>query len=288
MKPLFRKVQVGPEQSFSIRQDAVPYFYSHWHYHPEIEIVHILNGTGMLLVGDGVSNYREDDLIIIGANAPHFFRSDPQYFEQSMDLLSKSNVIHFDPNFWGETFMKLPEAASLSDLFSRIRKGMMIRGEARDQAGVLIDQMRQSSGIDRVILLLKVLKIFAGATDYTYVSQTEGTASLDEQNTKRIDQIFSFSLNNFTRDITLQEVADVANISVNSFCRYFKTHTRKTYFQFLLELRIGHACKLLAEEKLSISQIAYESGFNNLSHFNRTFKSIMKMRPNEYQQLYKV
>ena len=76
MKPLFRKVQVGPEQSFSIRQDAVPYFYSHWHYHPEIEIVHILNGTGMLLVGDGVSNYREDDLIIIGANAPHFFRSD--------------------------------------------------------------------------------------------------------------------------------------------------------------------------------------------------------------------
>jgi quercetin dioxygenase-like cupin family protein len=82
MKPLFRKVQVGPEQSFSIRQDAVPYFYSHWHYHPEIEIVHILNGTGMLLVGDGVSNYREDDLIIIGANAPHFL-------EATLNILSK-------------------------------------------------------------------------------------------------------------------------------------------------------------------------------------------------------
>ncbi|WP_044173055.1 AraC family transcriptional regulator [Flectobacillus major] len=287
MKPLFRKVQVMPEQSFSIRQDIVAYFYSHWHYHPELEIVHIHAGTGMLLVGDGVSNYREDDLIFIGSNAPHFFRSDPHYFEQSMDLQSRSTVIHFDANFWGEGFLKMPEAVVLNDLFIRARKGLLIRGEARDEIGVLMASMLDATSIDRVILLLKVLRRMANASDVQELSKTDDSATLDEQNTKRIDQIYSFSLNNFTREITLEEVAEVANISVNSFCRYFKTHTRKTYFQFLLELRIGHACKLLAEEKLSISQVAYESGFNNLSHFNRSFKAIMQLKPQQYQKLYR-
>ncbi len=259
-----------PTQSFSIRQDVVPYFYNHWHYHPEVEIVHVHEGTGMLLVGDGVSNYRENDLIVIGANAPHFFRSDDTYFEQGTPLLSKSTVIHFNPDF-----------------LTRASKGFLIRAESGNEAKELIATMLQATGLQRVILLLKVLNHLTRVESILELSKSEYTSSLDEVNTKRIDQIYSFSLNNFTREITLDEVSEVANISKNSFCRYFKTHTRKTYFQFLLELRVGHACKLLAEEHLSISQVAFESGFNNLSHFNRSFKTIMTMKPQSYQKLYR-
>ncbi len=287
MKPLFRKIQVMPEQSFSIRQDIVPYFYNHWHYHPECEIVHIHEGTGMLLVGDGVSSYRENDLIFIGSNASHFFKSDAQYADPSNNLLSKSTVIHFHANFWGENFLKMPESVVLNELLSRAKKGLIIRGGARDLIGQLMAQMLEARGLDRVILLLKALRAMTEAQEVEELSKTENLVSLDEINTKRIDQIYSFTLNNFTREITLQDVSDAASISVHSFCRYFKTHTRKTYFQFLLELRVGHACKLLAEEQLSISQIAYESGFNNLSHFNRSFKNIMELTPQQYKKLYK-
>ncbi len=287
MKPLFRKVQVMPTQSFSIRQDVVPYFYNHWHYHPEVEIVHVHEGTGMLLVGDGVSNYRENDLIVIGANAPHFFRSDDVYFEQGTALLSKSTVIHFNPDFLGQTFLEMSEMKNVTDFLNRARKGFLIRAESGSEAKELIATMLQATGLQRVILLLKVLNHLTRVESVLELSKSEYTSSLDEVNTKRIDQIYSFSLNNFTREITLDEVSEVANISKNSFCRYFKTHTRKTYFQFLLELRIGHACKLLAEEHLSISQVAFESGFNNLSHFNRSFKAIMTMKPQAYQKLYR-
>jgi AraC-like DNA-binding protein len=287
MKPLFRKVQVMPTQSFSIRQDVVPYFYNHWHYHPEVEIVHVHEGTGMLLVGDGVSNYRENDLIVIGANAPHFFRSDDAYFEQGTALLSKSTVIHFNPDFLGQTFLEMSEMKNVTDFLTRARKGFLIRAESGNEAKELIATMLQATGLQRVILLLKVLNHLTRVESILELSKSEYTSSLDEVNTKRIDQIYSFSLNNFTREITLDEVSEVANISKNSFCRYFKTHTRKTYFQFLLELRIGHACKLLAEEHLSISQVAFESGFNNLSHFNRSFKTIMTMKPQSYQKLYR-
>lgn len=287
MKPLFRKVQVMPTQSFSIRQDVVPYFYNHWHYHPEVEIVHVHEGTGMLLVGDGVSNYRENDLIVIGANAPHFFRSDDAYFEQGTPLLSKSTVIHFNPDFLGQTFLEMSEMKNVTDFLTRASKGFLIRAESGNEAKELIATMLQATGLQRVILLLKVLNHLTRVESILELSKSEYTSSLDEVNTKRIDQIYSFSLNNFTREITLDEVSEVANISKNSFCRYFKTHTRKTYFQFLLELRIGHACKLLAEEHLSISQVAFESGFNNLSHFNRSFKTIMTMKPQSYQKLYR-
>lgn len=287
MKPLFRKVQIMPEQSFSTNKDIVPYFYNHWHYHPEIEIVYIYEGTGTLLVGNGVKNYRENDLIIIGANVPHFFRSDPKYFEANTSLLSKSSVIHFNPAFWGDGFMQIPETIQLNELFQRARRGLMIGGSIKEEIVRLMSQMPNVLGIDKIIQLLKILSIIAQAEEVTEISKSEFDVSLDEHNTRRIDQIYSFSLNNFTREITLEEVAEVANISVNSFCRYFKTHTRKTYFQFLQELRIGHACKLLAGEKLSISQVAFESGFNNLSHFNRSFKTIMQMKPQAYQKLYK-
>jgi AraC-like DNA-binding protein len=287
MKPLFRKVQVKPEQSFNINQDAVPFFYNHWHYHPEIEIVYMYQGTGTLLIGDGVSSYREHNLIMIGADAPHFFRSDPQYFEPNTPLLSKSAVIHFQDNFWGDGFMDIPETIALKELFKRAKRGLIIEGIAREKVAVLMQEIVGATGLDRLILLLKMLRHIIDADQVTELSKTEFNIRLDATNTRRIDQIYSFSLNNFTREITLQEAADIANISVNSFCRYFKTHTRKTYFQFLLELRVGHACKLLAGEKLSISQVAYESGFNNLSHFNRCFKTIMEMKPQTYQKLYR-
>lgn len=287
MKPLFRKVQVMPEQSFNVNKDFVPFFYNHWHYHPEIEIVYIFEGTGTLLVGNGVRSFRENDLIMIGPNVPHFFRSDPHYFEPNSTLMSRSVVIHFNPNFWGDSFMKIPESVLLNELFQKAKKGLLVGGAVREKVGVLMEEMLNTTGIDKVIQLLSILSYISSSEDVTDLSKTEFNVSLDEYNTRRIDMIYSFSLNNFAREITLEEVAEVANISVNSFCRYFKTHTRKTYFQFLQELRIGHACKLLAGEKLSISQVAFESGFNNLSHFNRSFKSLMQMKPQAYQRLYR-
>ncbi len=287
MKPIFRKVTQQPEYSFSFRQDEVPFFFNIWHYHPEIELVWIRKGTGTRFIGDSIERFTEGDIVLLGENLPHFMRSDAIYFENNPELTCHSTVIHFRPDFMGQGFLNLPEMKNIKQCLKKAEKGFFIEGETRIKLQKLLTELSQEgvSNTDHLIGLLKILNIITASKDLTPISDAVFSDTLyAEKDALRINRIYTYVIEHFDEEISLETIAEVANISPNSFCRYFKTKTQKTFSQFLLEVRIGHACKMLIENQKSIGQICYECGFNTLSNFNRYFKKIKNQTPSEFMK----
>lgn len=284
MKPLLLKVPKGLQQSFSIRRDVVLYFYNRWHYHPELELIHIEQGSGTQFVGDNIQNFQSGDLILIGPNLPHYWRCDEKYFQNNTNLYAQATVVHFSENIFGETFLNLPENKAISELLEKAKRGMKLLGNENARVKELLQSLLEQKEGNPMIALLQILQSLSQNQEIKLLSNSFYSEGFDQHDTDRINQIYQYSLNNFQQKITIEEIAEVANISPHSFCRYFKSRSRKTYSQFLLELRIGHACKLLLDGKLSIAQTCYESGFNNFANFNKYFKILTKKSPLQYQK----
>ncbi len=286
MKPTFLKVPSPLAHSFSLRKDIGRRFYHLWHYHPEIELTLVQRGSGTRLMGDSIENFREGDLILVGSHLPHMWRSDEIYFREDTSHQAEATVIHFREDFLGATFFQLPEMKPVKDLLEKARRGIKITGATQQEISGRMQLLFELDGIDRLTSLVSILKTIALSPDLEMLSGASFQFTYDELDTQRINQIYAYILNNFGQKITIEEVAAIASISPHSFCRYFKAKTRKTFSQFLLEIRIGQACKLLIEDKMIISQVCYESGFSNLAHFNRKFKEIMKNTPLKYKKEY--
>jgi len=286
MKPILRKVDSGHNYSFSIHEDIYPFLYNHWHYHPEVELAYIRKGTGIRLAGDSVEQFEDDDLILLGADLPHYWRSDAVYFKENLGMQVEAVAIHFKEDFWGRDFLELPEMLPIKKLLQQAKRGIKISGKTKKLIIPKMEAMLKATNSGRIEGLLNLLQIIAGSKDRVLLSSTGFTKMYDTADTERINEIYNYTFNNFKKQITVKKIAAAVNISPNSFCRYFKTRTLKTYWQFLIEVRIGNACKLLIENKMSVAAICYECGFNNLSNFNRHFKSIIHMNPLQYSKTY--
>ncbi|TLV03633.1 AraC family transcriptional regulator [Dyadobacter luticola] len=284
MKPQLLKVPKRLQRSFSIRQDVVLYFYNRWHYHPELELIHIEQGSGTQFVGDNIQNFQSGDLLLIGPNLPHYWRCDEKYFHGESKLYAQATVLHFSEDIFGKNFMELPENKSINDLMLKARLGMKISGKGTAHVKALLkDLLTQTSG-NPIISLLQILDSLAHCPEVKLLSNTHYQHEFDPFDTDRINHIYQYSITNFQKKISIEEISEVANISPHSFCRYFKSRSRKTYSQFLLELRVGHACKLLSETQLPVAQVCYESGFNNFANFNKYFKIHTGKSPLLYQK----
>lgn len=282
MKPILRKVSVHGGQSFSVREDILPYLYNHWHYHPEAELTLIRKGRGTRLVGDHMERFADGDLILLGPNLPHMWRNDADYFEPGSDLHIEAVAIHFHENFWGDAFLQLPEMEPVRLLLKQARRGIRISGAAREQLSRQMEEMLQASGTQRITILINLLTAIAATTEKSTLSSLGFVQEYNLQRTDKINEIYHYTFNNFTNPISIEEVAKAVHISPHSFCRYFKTRTSKTYFEFLAELRIGYACKLILENEMSMAQVCYSSGFNNVANFNRKFKELTGKTPLQY------
>jgi AraC-like DNA-binding protein len=288
MKPELLKVPQTPNSSFTIRRDVVPHFYNRWHYHPEVELVYVEKGSGTRFVGERIENFTEGDLVLIGAHLPHYWRCDESYFQGNTRMMAEATVLHFPEDFLGRSFLDLPENALLRELLEKSRLGLRIGGQTREQVFLLLQELLHLSGPDRLITLLIILKTIASSNEIELLSSYPFVPhSLAEFEIHRINQIYAYTLAHATEKITLEDIARVAHLSPYSFCRYFKSRTRKTYSRFLIEVRIGMACKYLIENKLSVSQVCLESGFHNFSHFNRQFKALTGLTPLQYQHKYR-
>ena len=284
MKPHLLLVPVGPDQTYSVRHDIVPYFLNRWHYHEEIELVHIVEGKGTQFIGDSIHHFKQDDLILVGSNLPHYWKCDDIYFQNNSELKVEAKVIHFLEDIWGDKFLKMHENKAVRELYKKAKQGILIQGKTKIKVIEIIDKMLTAKGMKRILLLLEALYVIAHSHEYTFLSTVLALNNYNEAEAKRINDIYQYSLANFKKKITLNEIADVANISTNSFCRYFKTKTKKTYSQYLIEIRVLYSCKLLIENKLTISGICYESGFNNFSNFNKFFRVITGKSPLQYKK----
>lgn len=284
MKAILRKVDTGYNYSFSVREDIFPFLYNHWHYHPETELTFIRKGTGTRLVGDSVEKFEDGDLILLGTNLPHYWRSDAEYFKDKPDINVEAIAIHFKEDCWGRDFLEMPEFAGVKKLLQLAARGLAITGKTKKLLIPKMEAILKAKNARRVIILLDMLQVLTSSKDLKTLSSAGFSKSYDHSNTERVNEIYKYTFNNFQKQISIKEIAAAINVSPNSFCRYFKTRTLKTYWQFLLEVRIGYACKLLIEDKLGIAHICYECGFNNLSNFNRQFRQMIGMTPLHYNK----
>ena len=264
----------------------IPYMNNRWHFHPEVELIHFHKGSGMQFVGDSILRFRPDDVVLVGANLPHYWRFDDVYLSDKNDDVAYTTTIHFTENFWGDRFLHLPENKQLKVLLEKARRGILITGKAGQKVSKLMRKAHQTAGVHRMIALLKCLLAIAEEDQLTMLSSIGFQADLSDAENERINAIYEHTLSHFKRKIQLVEIAGIAGMTPNSFCRYFKERTGKTYSQFLTEIRVGFACKLIVENKMSIKQLCFESGFNNFSCFHKNFKQIMGKTPQAYQHEY--
>jgi AraC-like DNA-binding protein len=284
MKPQLLKVSNEVVHSFNTRQDSLPNINNSWHYHPEIELIHFHKGSGTQFVGDSIKRFGPDDIVLVGSNLPHYWKYDENSAFGNENAQPYSTVIHFYHDFWSERFLNLPENKVIKTTLDDAKRGIQIIGSKQREIGKLMNDMVHAEGPRRIILLMEALM------EISYCSKTKQLSSMgfrynfDEPDKDRINLICNYSFANFKNKILLNEISVIANLSPNAFCRYFKSKTRKTYSQFINEIRIGNACKLLIHDKINVKQICYESGFNNFSSFHTVFKSITGKTPLGYKR----
>lgn len=286
MKPHFHKVPAQMESSFSIRHDVMPNFGTTWHYHPELELHYTIKGEGVRLVGDNISNFSEGELILLGQNLPHTWHCKEEYFQNDPDKNVEAIVLQFLPNCLGNDFLQLPEVRHLSQLYEKAKRGMVIQHETRTQLTSLIRRASDSDNVDRIILLLTILKVLAETSDYKPITTANAFYRNDESEAERLNVICAYTLSNYKKTISLDEIAEISNLTTTSFCRYFKIMTKKTYYDFLTQIRISHACRHILENHFSIPQISEECGFRNIASFYRQFKKVTGITPFTYKRKY--
>lgn len=258
--------------------DKTDLFYDKLHQHEEIQISFIIEGEGTLIIGDSINSFSKNDIIIIGSRIPHVFKSVATASKTSHML-----TLFFTKASFGSHFFDLEELKELSPFFKRSKLGFKINSHSKLIKELFL-KLEKSTKFNRFLILLQVLKI-ASKSNYTSLSSFSHDKEYSTNEGYRMRNVFEFSMNNFENEITLKTIANIANMSKNAFCKYFKKRTNKTYFQFLNELRIDNACKLLLINKdFPIIQIAEASGFNNMSNFNRQFKTVKKVSPTIYRK----
>lgn len=279
MKVLPFKIPKPEHDGLIYQEDEASFFYDKLHQHEEIQISYIVEGEGTLLVGNTINDYQNGDILVIGSNLPHVFKSDT-----SSLVSSKMLTLFFTESSFGKGFFQLQELLELSGFFQRAERGFKITSQKKS-ASKLFLLLKQASKFERFKILLNLIEI-GSTSKYRSLSSFKYQKKYSDVEGKRMRDVFEYTMNNYTKDISLDSVSDVAAMTRNAFCKYFKKRTNKTYFAFLNELRLEHACKLLKNEQdISISEIAELSGFNNISNFNRQFKTHRKMKPSEYRTI---
>jgi AraC-like DNA-binding protein len=282
MKVVAFNVPQTTREALRVQEDLLPHFYDKLHQHPETQIMLILQGEGTLIAGDYVGRFTVGDLYLIGSNQAHVFRNDEVYYHNKSKLKAHALSLYFDEQYAGEAFWQLKELQAAKDFLKSTTRGYKIYGTDKEKITQLVYTIQKQEGLDRLITFLSILKILSQSHDLQALSIAASGKAYSHTEEKRMNDVLQFTFRESQREIFLDEVAQVANLSNEAFCRYFKTRTRKSYINFLNEVRISKACQLLISNQLSIQQICYEVGFNNLSHFNRVFKKVTGRTPSNF------
>ena len=282
MKVVPFQIPKGTEEAFRVQVDDLPHLYNHLHQHPEIQLTLIKESNGTLVAGDYVGPFHAGDVFVIGGNQPHVFRNDEKFFKKRSKAVAIT--IFFDETTFGENFWLLEEMKSLQQFLKNSSGGFRITGRKKKSLTEKLVSIVNAKGIDRLIIFLEILKLLTSRKEMHSLATPVIQRNIKSYDGSRLNKVIEFTFKEFQRPITLKEVAALANLTPEAFCKYFKTRTRKTYINFLNEIRVNHACRLLTEDK-SISGICYDCGFMNLSNFNRIFKKIKQVSPGEWRKI---
>lgn len=276
MKPEYEKIQNRPLHSFLAKVVARPQrptLKEAWHYHPEIEICLTVKSEGKRFVGNSIEEYKSGDLVMFGSNLPHGFITENE---------SSQYVVQMKESFLGEGFFLIPETQRVRELFLRAKRGIVFSGHTRKMAKGKIQRLLNLEGLAKIIELLDLLQLLSQSEDYRYITRKSFPLDSNMNELKRIQVVYNYILENYQEGVTLEEAAHLVSMTKSSFCKFLKKHAKKTFSQIVNEIRISHACKLLIETDKKIGIVAFESGFNDISYFNRVFKNIMHQSPKEF------
>lgn len=284
MKPHFYKVNTALQESYTVHHLKSQNFGRIWHYHPELELHYTIKGNGLRFIGDNVTNFNAGEVILLGENLPHSWRCQEEYYVKDPNASIEAIVIQFLPDCLGKDLFSLPEAWLLPQLFEKAKMGMVVYGKARELLIELMLSAVNASGMDRLIILLNLLKVLSSTGEFDPITSAYAFYKSNEVEALRLNTIYNYTLAHFKENISLEDVAAMRNLTVTSFCRYFKMMTNKSYYDFLIEIRISHACRILIEDRHPIDVLCFECGFNNVSNFYRHFKKITGMTPLDYKR----
>jgi len=285
MKPHFHLVPRFSQYGYLSRQHTLPNFGTVWHYHPELELHYIIRGEGVRFVGENISNFNPGELLLLGANLPHMWRCNEKYFKGDHSVTAEAIVVHFLPDFAGADLLEKKEAALIHSLYEKAKFGQEIFGKTKKEILSLMQQSVQKEGLSRLITILQMVNILSESKEMKAINSGIVSRKTNKEEINRLNKIYSYALENYREDIKLEDIAAIANLSVTSFCRYFKTMTKRTFNEFLIEIRISHARRLLIEdEHMTTEAICFECGFNNRSNFFRHFKKVTGHSPVLFKQ----
>lgn len=248
-----------------------------WHFHPEIELVYVNKGKGKRHIGNHLSYFNNSQLLLLGSNLPH------NGFTDRLTVNGSETVVQFKSEFLGEPFFDIPEMEGISNLFERAKNGILFGVKTKKKIGHKIEKLSEKEGFKKILVLLDILHGLAKSEDYIILNAGGFVFETEPQDSAKIDVIFKHVNDNFQEHISLNEIADKVSMTVPAFCRYFKKVTGKTFTKLVNEYRVVHATKLLSESQMSITDISFECGFNNFSHFNKLFKEFTGKSASKYR-----
>jgi AraC-like DNA-binding protein len=288
MKILQFTIPVAHDKSVVVQQDELPHFYPHLHRHKEAQITWVQAGEGTLIAGNNMYTFRSGEIYLLGADQPHLFKSNPEYFHPDNKKVIRTLTIFFDPSGSPAGLFSLPEMKTLKDFIQQTQQGFKIPAEFVDKISRIMTDIRKNSGPAQIICFLQLLGILQGINPRPEaLSPLAISHGITESEGIRISNIYNFILQRYSEAITLDDVAREACMTPQAFCRYFKKHTGHTFVSFLNSMRINEACKKLTENSdESISVVAYKCGFTSITNFNRVFKSVMGNSPRGYLDNY--
>lgn len=284
MKEPLQKSGIPVKNAFIIREMRDPYFDKQWHAHPEYQLVAILRGTGTRYIGDHIKPFKGGDTVLTGPGLPHVWRSDNAYFDLSNGLDIHGIVIYFPPNFLGEGAMEKEEFEGINKLLTQAERGLEIVGETNRNITKMMKELLNMKGVQSIIKLLEILHLIATSIEVEPITQINYSYNHPVHDKDRMGDILDYILKNYKDKITLQQVASLANMSESAFSRYFKSRVNKSFSDFVGDVRISNARKLLQDGGLNISQVCFESGFPTLSNFNKQFKDRIGKTPLAYKK----
>lgn len=286
MKSALQKTSIPDSRIFVAKELREKHFDPVWHAHGEFQLFMVLKGSGTRFIGNTVKSFAEGDTTLIAPGVPHLWRNDASYFSKDSKRSVQGIVIYFKSDFINHLLDK-EEMRQVKALFSKSKKVIEFHGQIVEQLHNMMKQLISAHGTESIISLFRIFHAMATTKEYMLLHNADYVYTLKESETKRINLVYNYVAEHFNKDIFLEKAADLLSMTPTSFSRYFRMKTSKSFSEFVSEIRIRHACKLLSEDDdKTVSQVGYACGFNTLSNFNRQFKTFMRLTPKMYRQKY--
>ncbi len=283
MKPVFEKVPKRQWESFHCEVVRGPDYGTRWHFHPEYQLTLAVQSSGHRVVGDNIGTLADGDLVLLGANLPHVWHQDAGTRARQVHAI----IVRFDETFLGRDFFTLPEVEPVRRLLQRAARGLEVRGSTRTAVTAHMLRIAQGDGLSRVIELLSILDALARSTELRTLATASYEPKLESADQGRMERVVDFIHSHLTEEIDRERLARLAHLSLGAFSRFFHSRTGKTVPEYINEVRIGRACRMLSEDAGNITDIAMDCGYRNLANFNRRFREVVGTTPSAYRQKFR-